>query len=158
MSENKTSVDCMHVKPAGRWRIRFGRKGRDGVFDDVVDLHSGEAVSRRASEFLNAGARYVSHGEYYRLPDGRELRGHELPPGCFQWEKPDPASAPRFLYIVLPGGSGSFDAIQVQHGGPGGPRVWGWDGNVEKPTLQPSIHWVGVWHGFLENGRLRSCP
>jgi hypothetical protein len=43
------------------------------------------------------------------------------------------------LYIWIPGMSGP-DAIRVQKGQPGGSRVWGWDGNEDKPTLTPSIH------------------
>jgi hypothetical protein len=34
---------------------------------------------------------------------------------------------------------------------------WEWDGNREKPTLSPSIHCVGVWHGYLRAGRFESC-
>lgn len=30
--------------------------------------------------------------------------------------------------------------------------TWMWDGNREKPTLSPSIHHVGHWHGFLRGG------
>lgn len=37
----------------------------------------------------------------------------------------------------------------------GGPR-WQWDGNRESPTLSPSLHCIGHWHGFLRNGRFES--
>jgi hypothetical protein len=43
--------------------------------------------------------------------------------------------------------------------------VWGWDGNVERPTLTPSINCVAEkngkstggcgWHGFITNGVMR---
>ena len=33
---------------------------------------------------------------------------------------------------------------------------WNWDGNVEEPTLNPSLHAVGIWRGWMEAGRLRS--
>lgn len=59
------------------------------------------------------------------------------------------------LHINLPGGA--FICIGVKRGGPGGPRVWGWDGNEEQPTLEPSINCVDRWHGFLRAGRLESC-
>jgi hypothetical protein len=36
-------------------------------------------------------------------------------------------------------------------------NTWTLSGTNEKPTLSPSLHWVGIWHGFLENGHLRSC-
>lgn len=31
---------------------------------------------------------------------------------------------------------------------------WGWDGNVDRPTLTPSLHAVGVWHGRVTRGEL----
>lgn len=34
---------------------------------------------------------------------------------------------------------------------------WQWDGNREAPTLTPSLHLVGVWHGWMTQGRLISC-
>lgn len=32
---------------------------------------------------------------------------------------------------------------------------WSWNGNKEKPTLSPSLHWVG--HGHLKDGFFQSC-
>lgn len=34
---------------------------------------------------------------------------------------------------------------------------WSWDGDEDKPTLSPSLHWVGVWHGYVENGVMREA-
>jgi hypothetical protein len=34
---------------------------------------------------------------------------------------------------------------------------WSLTGTFDKPTLSPSLHWVGIWHGFLQEGYLRSC-
>ena len=59
------------------------------------------------------------------------------------------------IYVWLPGVTGP-DALRIQFGTPGGPRVWGWDGNEDKPTLMPSIHALGQWHGYLREGRLQS--
>lgn len=61
-----------------------------------------------------------------------------------------------YIYIALPG-MRHPDALQIQKGAPGGDRVWGWDGNEESPTLTPSIHDVGNWHGYLKAGLLESC-
>lgn len=61
-----------------------------------------------------------------------------------------------FIYVWLPGGTGP-DAFRIQKGLAAGPRVWGWDGNEDKPTLTPSIHWLDHWHGHLTAGRLVSC-
>lgn len=34
---------------------------------------------------------------------------------------------------------------------------WKMTGTKECPTLEPSLHVVGHWHGFLKNGQLISC-
>ena len=34
---------------------------------------------------------------------------------------------------------------------------WTLNGTSEKPTLSPSLHWVNMWHGYLQNGFLKSC-
>ena len=47
----------------------------------------------------------------------------------------------------------------------GGRACWSFDGNVESPTLSPSIlssKWYGentetVWHGYLTAGRFEAC-
>lgn len=61
------------------------------------------------------------------------------------------------IYIILPGQQ-SPDALRIEKDREGGPRVWGWDGNEEIPTLSPSIldNSTG-WHGYLRNGILESC-
>lgn len=33
---------------------------------------------------------------------------------------------------------------------------WDWDGDVHKPTLHPSVHLEGHWHGYLLAGKFRS--
>ena len=77
-----------------------------------------------------------------------------IEPGEFVWA--ESRDLKRTLYIVLPGECHPC-AIPCQKGPPGGDRVWGWDGNEEKPTLDPSINYVGHWHGWLRAGRLVSC-
>lgn len=32
--------------------------------------------------------------------------------------------------------------------------LWTWDGNEDKPTLSPSIHTLGCWHGFVRAGEM----
>lgn len=61
-----------------------------------------------------------------------------------------------YIYVWLPGRKAP-DAITVHRGSSDGVRVWGWDGNEESPTLTPSIHDLGNWHGHLVNGVLKSC-
>jgi Family of unknown function (DUF6527) len=33
-------------------------------------------------------------------------------------------------------------------------KCWGWDGNEDAPTLTPSIHCIGHWHGWARGGML----
>jgi len=60
------------------------------------------------------------------------------------------------IYIWLPG-QRAPDCLRIQRGGSGGDRVWGWNGDETFPTLDPSIHAIGQWHGYLRAGKLQSC-
>ena len=60
------------------------------------------------------------------------------------------------IYLWMPGMTGP-DAISIEVGKQGGERVWAWDGDEENPTLTPSLHVPGTWHGFLRRGMLESC-
>lgn len=44
--------------------------------------------------------------------------------------------------------------IPVKEGSNDPGKHWGWDGNEDKPTLTPSIHAIGVWHGWVRSGML----
>lgn len=33
---------------------------------------------------------------------------------------------------------------------------WKFDGNLERPTLTPSVHHIGHWHGWVRAGRMES--
>ncbi len=79
----------------------------------------------------------------------------ERVPGDFAWAPHDDQPT-RQIYIVLPGDKYA-GAIECQLGAPGGDRIWGWDGNEDKPTFTPSISVPGCWHGHLIAGRLVSC-
>lgn len=36
-------------------------------------------------------------------------------------------------------------------------QSWAWDGNESEPTLTPSVHHIGRWHGWIRRGRMESC-
>jgi hypothetical protein len=86
----------------------------------------------------------------------------KLEPGDFAWDFDseqtggDRTRETHHIYLCLPGDRGGFSAIEVKRGQPGGDRVWGWDGNEDKPTLTPSILAPDQWHGYLRAGRLES--
>ena len=49
----------------------------------------------------------------------------------------------------------TFSEIKIKtNGDPKREHHWGWDGNKERPTLTPSVHAVGHWHGYVRDGSL----
>ena len=98
-------------------------------------------------------------------PHGDDWVGAEAlkKPGEFFWLR-SREDVVTDLLIFLPGDEGGSVApvpVILGHGALS-PTRWGWNGDLEKPTLTPSI-WrnqnVGrnEWHGHLTNGRLVSC-
>lgn len=76
-------------------------------------------------------------------------------PGDFYFHPVEGMAGETHLHVMLPGNT--FIVIGVARGSSQMPKVWGWDGNEDKPTLQPSIHTLEHWHGWLRNGHLVSC-
>lgn len=78
-------------------------------------------------------------------------------PGEFQFrregDKPDNV---RIVY-GCPRRPGSSCSVPVKGESlPNGAGPWGWDDNLEAPTITPSIHCVGGcgWHGFITAGKV----
>lgn len=65
-------------------------------------------------------------------------------------------SGQRVMWHVLPDGSAGMLRLRPIVGGVDHPS-WVWDGNEDKPTLVPSVHLPGRWHGWFRNGRMVSC-
>lgn len=81
--------------------------------------------------------------------------------GAFSFDQAKPgAGFWGHILFTCPCGCGSFSRLPVglnekpPHGiDPDGIKAtWRWDGNRTRPTLDPSIHHVGHWHGWLKNG------
>lgn len=86
------------------------------------------------------------------FPTGTEAMQHG--PGGACW-----ADDHGHLFIMFPGAK-NLDAIPVSRDREAtlqNSRLWYWNGNVEKPTLDPSLLAAGEWHGYLRGGRLVSC-
>ncbi len=49
-----------------------------------------------------------------------------------------------------------LDIFYCPHRRPGDQICWTWNGSDHKATLTPSIHSVGQWHGWLQDGNLVS--
>lgn len=95
-------------------------------------------------------------------------------PGEFRYEDlgqsaskpPGPGERGRFSY-GCPRGGGHCGSIVIGVGEkPAGPKTWAWNGNVERPTLKPSINclshnpknpsekYAGCgWHGWVTDGK-----
>jgi hypothetical protein len=74
-------------------------------------------------------------------------------PGAFEFY----ADADRFpagMIYCCPCGCGATGALRFR---PAVSPSWQWDGNEDAPTLSPSVHHVGHWHGWLRNGVWESC-
>ena len=71
-----------------------------------------------------------------------------VPAGAFEMRDP------RGLEYICPCGCGRHGWLAFK------PEVspsWLWNGNRDKPTLEPSIHHRDHWHGYLRNGVWESC-
>lgn len=80
----------------------------------------------------------------------------DLKPGASCWLRDHVRQLPAVLVFVCPCGCGATVHIPVK---PFDPMGWTWDGNLERPTLSPSIQrTTGCrWHGWLRNGVLTTC-
>ncbi|OJU12767.1 MAG: hypothetical protein BGN85_08890 [Alphaproteobacteria bacterium 64-11] len=63
---------------------------------------------------------------------------------------------PAGMIYSCPCGCGARGALRFRPAEPAHPS-WEWDGNMEAPTLSPSVHHVGHWHGWLQGGVWKSC-
>lgn len=76
--------------------------------------------------------------------------------GAFYFEE---HSGRDYITWCCPCGCGDMRQIAVQPGAAPGNRVWGWNGDQVRPTLQPSIRYMTGcrWHGFLTSGMWTPC-
>lgn len=74
-------------------------------------------------------------------------------PGSFEFYKSGDRYPAGMIYCC-PCGCGRTGALAFR---PAESPSWEWDGNRDKPTLQPSVHHVGHWHGRLTAGVWLSC-
>lgn len=81
----------------------------------------------------------------------------DLPPGACQWSE-DQSGETAGLHFVCPCGCGKTHAVTVNKGKKV-EHAWEWNGDLEKPTLTPSIQCLSAcrWHGYLTNGVFRPC-
>jgi hypothetical protein len=99
---------------------------------DDIDQH---ADTPGAFEFVN----------YYKgTPEGRGMA------------RENPAEHPAGMVYVCPCGCGVQGYLAIRSTKPEHPS-WVWNGKCHSPTLTPSIHHIGHWHGFLTKGVWRQA-
>lgn len=75
--------------------------------------------------------------------------------GEFTWQV-DPATLKRVLILAIPHNNQRgwiHSEWTIDHKNHCGAQ-WSWSGKEECPTLSPSLHAVGIWHGWVRNGTL----
>lgn len=96
--------------------------------------------------------------------DGKEtwidgaLHRKDLPPGASEWTS-DSRREYAGLLFVCPCGCGIVGSLTIRDAVATERPSWEWDGNVEKPTLSPSIQKTSScrWHGYLRAGVFEEC-
>lgn len=78
-----------------------------------------------------------------------------LPPAQAAWIKNN--GTIMVLRFTCPCGCGYIGSTPVNE--LYGERRWKWNGDTEKPTLEPSIQMLSAcrWHGYLRNGVFEKC-
>ena len=73
-------------------------------------------------------------------------------------DKDDQPEAGEHWYYACPCGCGRAGGLNVAEGKkPAYSPSWQWNGSTDAPTLTPSVHHIGHWHGFLTAGMWVSC-
>lgn len=86
------------------------------------------------------------------FPDRAEFREKRLA-GSISVAPPDD-DGETSLWYCCPCGCGAIAPLLVgvrfKPAGPG--ATWNWNGSTTEPTLHPSVHHIGHWHGWLRDG------
>jgi hypothetical protein len=62
------------------------------------------------------------------------------------------------LWYACPCGCGMIGRLTIaENVKPAKVPSWKWTGGRENPTLEPSVHHIGHWHGHLQGGVWKSC-
>lgn len=90
----------------------------------------------------------------------------DWPVGHFHWSVS--STGQRYIWMILPrqdNDAGAPCCIPIRPVSEGETRAsWAWDGNLERPTLTPSVLHAPSkpespyhWHGFVTAGRMVGC-
>ena len=90
---------------------------------------------------------------YVRDLDIWDLATLKEKPGAFDFYTANGRERAGMIYIC-PCGCGATGALAFR---PTPSPSWEWNGSLDKPSLTPSVHHVGHWHGWLRNGVWENC-
>lgn len=110
-------------------------------------------------------------GECENVRDAQDRRTMRGATHAFAWTRIDWKKSPQQLCMVawVPGRAeaeyGVFPVYERDAPNLGGQTAWRWDGNLESPTLHPSLclevvrggRPVEIAHGFITAGKWDSC-
>ena len=83
-----------------------------------------------------------------RFEDIDDVRGK---PGAFEFYKHG-ERYPAGMLFSCPCGCKLIASLAFRPASKEDRASWEWDGDIDAPTLSPSVHNVGHWHGWLKNG------
>lgn len=89
------------------------------------------------------------------LVEDTDAEGVDIAPGSFEFYSYKGRPKAGMIYIC-PCGCGARGALAFRPAD-GERSSWEWDGNETAPTLSPSVHHVGHWHGYLKAGIWEPC-
>ena len=93
------------------------------------------------------------------IPDKRNFRDGLFGdvPGSFRVDDPED-DGEQIFWFCCPCGCRRIAPLTVgREFKPDDSPSWSWNGSLEAPTLSPSVHRVGHWHGHLVDGMWESC-
>ncbi len=105
-------------------------------------------------------------GRRWPVAEGDVLFADDASPGDFQFQTlgRDPTDTPcddgvgRLAYRCPKTGNPCGEIIVGRGQMPNmGCPTWKWDGNLDAPTLEPSINCRDCWHGYLRAGVFEEC-
>lgn len=73
-------------------------------------------------------------------------------PGAFEFYQHGDRYPAGMIYCC-PCGCGRLGSLQFRPAPREEKASWEWNGSTDKPTLSPSVHHVGHWHGWLRDGQ-----
>lgn len=121
-----------------------------------TSVRSGPARSKKRDESL-----YHKGSCKMRLMSDQADEIHDFAPGDFRFERETSTVDGReatydVMWARWP--DGSLACLPVHRLAPTPIRKpsWFWNGNVMEPTLTPSVHHIGHWHGYVTAGRMVS--